>query len=73
MGIVRILSVAFVLGVAWTRVDYLFFCRKGRRYDYRVAVALSLFLGLFGIDRFYLGYPAIGRGRNCFLCIFQLL
>ncbi|KAB0337547.1 hypothetical protein FD755_025563 [Muntiacus reevesi] len=26
-----------------------------------VAVALSLFLGWLGADRFYLGYPALGR------------
>lgn len=36
-------------------------CRKGQRYNYYVAVALSLFLGMLGFDRFYLGYPAIGE------------
>lgn len=29
-------------------------------YSYKVAVALSLFLGWLGADRFYLGYPALG-------------
>lgn len=36
----------------------LIFCRNG--YSYKVAVALSLFLGWLGADRFYLGYPALG-------------
>ncbi|POI33494.1 hypothetical protein CIB84_002754, partial [Bambusicola thoracicus] len=30
-------------------------------YSYKVAVALSLFLGWLGADRFYLGYPALGK------------
>lgn len=30
-------------------------------YSYKVAVALSLFLGWIGADRFYLGYPALGK------------
>jgi len=35
------------------------FGRNG--YSYKVAVALSLFLGWLGADRFYLGYPALGK------------
>uniref|UniRef100_A0A3B5LS92 TM2 domain-containing protein n=1 Tax=Xiphophorus couchianus TaxID=32473 RepID=A0A3B5LS92_9TELE len=46
-------------------------CRNVTGYSYKVAVALSLFLGWLGADRFYLGYPAldlwslgrIGRGH----------
>ncbi|KAG9350817.1 hypothetical protein JZ751_024706 [Albula glossodonta] len=34
-------------------------------YSYRVAVALSLFLGWLGADRFYLGYPALGLLKFC--------
>eukprot|EP00048_Salpingoeca_helianthica_P007078 m.106260 g.106260 ORF g.106260 m.106260 type:complete len:405 (-) comp14219_c0_seq9:128-1342(-) len=44
--------------------------------DFEVALALSVFLGMFGADRFYLGYPAIGLAKLAtfgFLCIGQLL
>ncbi|PWA15463.1 hypothetical protein CCH79_00020870, partial [Gambusia affinis] len=34
-------------------------CRNVTGYSYKVAVALSLFLGWLGADRFYLGYPAL--------------
>ena len=37
-------------------------CRyvTGRRYHYGVALGLSVFFGFLGLDRFYLGYAAIG-------------
>ena len=31
-------------------------CRYVTGYDYRTALILSVFMGMFGIDRFYLGY-----------------
>uniref|UniRef100_A0A8C5SE24 TM2 domain containing 1 n=1 Tax=Laticauda laticaudata TaxID=8630 RepID=A0A8C5SE24_LATLA len=34
-------------------------CRSVNGYSYKVAVALSLFLGWLGADRFYLGYPCL--------------
>uniref|UniRef100_A0A4W5R354 TM2 domain containing 1 n=1 Tax=Hucho hucho TaxID=62062 RepID=A0A4W5R354_9TELE len=34
-------------------------------YSYKIAVALSLFLGWLGADRFYLGYPALGLLKFC--------
>ncbi|XP_021111313.1 TM2 domain-containing protein 1 isoform X2 [Heterocephalus glaber] len=36
-------------------------CRNVNGYSYKVAVALSLFLGWLGADRFYLGYPALAK------------
>ena len=35
-------------------------CRYVTNYYYQTAVLLSIFFGIFGIDRFYLGYIAIG-------------
>ena len=32
-------------------------------YDLDTALALSVFFGMFGLDRFYLGYPAIGLAK----------
>ena len=31
------------------------FCRYVTKYNYQTTVLLSLFLGIFGVDRFYLG------------------
>ncbi|XP_064407621.1 TM2 domain-containing protein 1-like [Halichondria panicea] len=45
---------------------------NGKRYNYYLAVGLSLFLGMLGVDRFYLGYPAIGLMKLCTMGFFLI-
>ncbi|XP_063863643.1 LOW QUALITY PROTEIN: TM2 domain-containing protein CG10795-like [Scylla paramamosain] len=51
-------------------------CKFTNGYSYETALLLSVFLGMFGIDRIYLGYYAVGLAKFCtlgFLFLGQLI
>ena len=51
-------------------------CRYVNGKSFNTALLLSIFFGMFGVDRFYLGYTAIGLFKFCtfgFFMIFQFI